>query len=172
MARSKDVFRRAEAVLPGGTTRVTVRRDPTPIYMAQGSGAWLTDLDGNRYLDLSLGVSGALSGKGSLGHLTRPILAEADLVFLIGTRTNQNGTDSWQWLLTPETTVVADASSSSMWTASCLTSLAPEAGQEEVQALPERTQPSNASTTTITSNSDSASTTSSPHIATPNDSRP
>ena len=167
---------------------------------------------------LSLGVSGALSGKGSLGHLTRPILAEADLVFLIGTRTNQNGTDSWQLippgaaalhldvdgqevgrnaeatrlvgdakltlealserlgaldltrrraaragleariadakeryrketgglcrsqaapirperlmeemqrLLTPETTVVADASYSSMWTASCLTSLAP-----------------------------------------------
>ena len=45
---------------------------------------------------LSLGVSGALSGKNALGHHTRPILAEADLVFLIGTRTNQNGTDSWR----------------------------------------------------------------------------
>ncbi|MCG8360915.1 MAG: acetolactate synthase catalytic subunit [Kiloniellales bacterium] len=54
---------------------------------------------------LSLGVLGALSGEGSLGHRTRPLFAEADLVVLVGTRTNQNGTDSWT-LVPPAATVV------------------------------------------------------------------
>ncbi|MCK1328958.1 acetolactate synthase catalytic subunit [Bradyrhizobium sp. CW9] len=45
---------------------------------------------------LSAGVLGALVGPRSLGRHSLPILNEADLVLLIGTRTNQNGTDSWQ----------------------------------------------------------------------------
>lgn len=45
-------FQRAKRCLPGGTTRATVQRDPVPVYIASGEGAWLTDVDGNRYLDL------------------------------------------------------------------------------------------------------------------------
>lgn len=45
---------------------------------------------------LSAGVLGALVGPRSLGKHTLPILREADLVLLVGTRTNQNGTDSWR----------------------------------------------------------------------------
>ena len=45
---------------------------------------------------LSCGVLGALNGPGSLGRRTRPLLDEADVVVLVGTRTNQNGTDSWR----------------------------------------------------------------------------
>ena len=45
---------------------------------------------------LSCGVLGALNGPRSLGRHTRPLLAQADVVLLIGTRTNQNGTDSWR----------------------------------------------------------------------------
>jgi acetolactate synthase-1/2/3 large subunit len=45
---------------------------------------------------LSAGVLGALVGPRSLGRRTRPIVDEADLVMLVGTRTNQNGTDSWR----------------------------------------------------------------------------
>ena len=47
---------------------------------------------------LSCGVLGALTGPGSLGRRTRQILADADVVVLVGTRTNQNGTDSWRVL--------------------------------------------------------------------------
>lgn len=54
---------------------------------------------------LSLGVLGVLCGERSLGRRTRPIFAEADLVVLIGTRTNQNGTDSWR-LIPPDVAVV------------------------------------------------------------------
>jgi acetolactate synthase-1/2/3 large subunit len=45
---------------------------------------------------LSCGVLGALVGPRSLGRRMRPILDEADVVLLVGTRTNQNGTDSWR----------------------------------------------------------------------------
>ncbi|BCH19194.1 acetolactate synthase catalytic subunit [Mesorhizobium sp. L-2-11] len=45
---------------------------------------------------LSCGVLGSLTGARSLGRRTKPILGEADLVLLVGTRTNQNGTDSWR----------------------------------------------------------------------------
>jgi acetolactate synthase-1/2/3 large subunit len=45
---------------------------------------------------LSAGVLGSLVGPRSLGRHTRPLLDEADAVLLIGTRTNQNGTDNWR----------------------------------------------------------------------------
>lgn len=45
---------------------------------------------------LSCGVLGALVGPRALGHYTRPLLDRADVILLIGTRTNQNGTDSWR----------------------------------------------------------------------------
>jgi acetolactate synthase-1/2/3 large subunit len=45
---------------------------------------------------LSLGVQGSLNGPRSLGRYTRRFLAEADVVLLVGSRTNQNGTDSWR----------------------------------------------------------------------------
>lgn len=46
--------------------------------------------------ELSCGVLGALNGPRSLGYRTRAIMDTADLVLLAGTRTNQNGTDSWR----------------------------------------------------------------------------
>lgn len=51
---------------------------------------------------LSCGVLGPLVGPRSLGRHTQSLLAEADLVLLVGTRTNQNGTDSWR-LFPPQT---------------------------------------------------------------------
>jgi acetolactate synthase-1/2/3 large subunit len=45
---------------------------------------------------LSCGVLGALVGPRALGHHTRPLLERADVILMVGTRTNQNGTDSWR----------------------------------------------------------------------------
>lgn len=45
---------------------------------------------------LSLGVLANALGRGSPARHMRPFLDEADVVLLIGTRTNQNGTDSWK----------------------------------------------------------------------------
>ncbi len=44
---------------------------------------------------LSIGVTGFALGKLSPARYMRPIIEQADVVLLVGTRTNQNGTDSW-----------------------------------------------------------------------------
>lgn len=45
---------------------------------------------------LSLGVIGYFMGPGGMARYQRPLVDEADLILLVGTRTNQNGTDSWR----------------------------------------------------------------------------
>ncbi|MGF1599416.1 MAG: aspartate aminotransferase family protein [Acidimicrobiales bacterium] len=42
----------ASAVMPGGDTRAAGHHPPYQLTMVGGEGAWLTDLDGHRYLDL------------------------------------------------------------------------------------------------------------------------
>jgi len=52
---SAELFARASAVLPGGVNspvRAFGAVGGTPVFMASGSGAWLTDVDGNSYVDL------------------------------------------------------------------------------------------------------------------------
>src|SRR5689334_6865587 len=52
---SQGLFDRARAVSPGGVNspvRAFRAVGGTPIFMRSGSGAWLTDVDGNRYVDL------------------------------------------------------------------------------------------------------------------------
>lgn len=44
---------------------------------------------------LALGVLANATGPGSAGRYQRPVLEEADFVLLVGTRTDQNATDSW-----------------------------------------------------------------------------
>ncbi len=58
MARSDGLWERARKVLPGGSTRAAVWFSPHPPYIVKGEGAWITDVDGHRYLDLAnnLGV--------------------------------------------------------------------------------------------------------------------
>ena len=69
LARSRQTFARAQTVLPGGTTRVTIARAPVPVYAAEGKGAWLTDLDGNRYLDLNNNFTTLIHG-----HAFEPVI--------------------------------------------------------------------------------------------------
>ena len=49
--RSREMFRRAQASLPGGNTRTGVHFDPYPVYADRGAGVDLIDLDGHRLLD-------------------------------------------------------------------------------------------------------------------------
>ena len=54
---------------------------------------------------LSCGVLGSLTGPRSLGRHTRSLLDDADVVLLVGTRNNQNGTNSWR-LLPPAAKII------------------------------------------------------------------
>ena len=50
---SKAAFSAGEKVFPDGVNRATVERDPVPRYVASARGAYFTDVDGRRFLDLN-----------------------------------------------------------------------------------------------------------------------
>lgn len=55
VSRSADLFRRASEVTPGGVNspvRAFGAVGGTPRFIASAQGAWLTDVDGNEYVDL------------------------------------------------------------------------------------------------------------------------
>jgi glutamate-1-semialdehyde 2,1-aminomutase len=52
-AASAALFERALKVMPGGSTRSTIFVPPFPPYAAEGKGAYVTDIDGQRYLDFA-----------------------------------------------------------------------------------------------------------------------
>ncbi|RWM14250.1 MAG: acetolactate synthase catalytic subunit [Mesorhizobium sp.] len=59
----------------------------------------------NEFHPLSFGVLGSLVGPTSLGRFTRSLVEDADLILQVGTRNNQNGTDSWR-LIRPGTRII------------------------------------------------------------------
>ena len=62
-SNSQQVFADAVRVVPGGTHSNSRLRAPHPLYFERGEGAYLWDVDGNRYLDCTMG-NGAIM----LGH--------------------------------------------------------------------------------------------------------
>jgi glutamate-1-semialdehyde 2,1-aminomutase len=62
--------RAAREVLPGGTSsNFRLNGKPVPLTFVRGEGAWLVDVDGNRYIDYALGM-----GANILGHAPRAVL--------------------------------------------------------------------------------------------------
>jgi glutamate-1-semialdehyde 2,1-aminomutase len=74
------LFERAHAVFPDGTTRVTVEWDPFPRYIARAEGAYLTDADGKRFLDLNLNFTTLIHG-----HAFEPVVAAVESQLRNGT---------------------------------------------------------------------------------------
>lgn len=60
--RSNASFARAQKVFPDGTSRVTIERDPTPLYIERGMGSYLFDVDGRRFLDLNCNFTTLIHG--------------------------------------------------------------------------------------------------------------
>ncbi|RVC79969.1 aspartate aminotransferase family protein [Mesorhizobium sp. M2A.F.Ca.ET.046.02.1.1] len=69
LTHSEEAFARAMSVFPDGTSRVTIERDPIPKYMERGEGAYLFDVDGNRYLDLNGNFTTLIHG-----HAFKPVV--------------------------------------------------------------------------------------------------
>src|SRR5215510_348826 len=81
--RSRETFERAQRVIPGGVNspvRACRSVGVEPVFVAQGDGATITDLDGNRYIDL-IGSWGPLI----LGHTHPEILDTIAEVMAAGT---------------------------------------------------------------------------------------
>ncbi|WP_163266157.1 aspartate aminotransferase family protein [Chelativorans alearense] len=79
-SRSSGLFERARVVFPDGTTRVTIERDPTPCYAAEGEGAYLLDVEGTRYLDLNANFTTLIHG-----HGYAPVMAAVERQLRSGT---------------------------------------------------------------------------------------
>ncbi|WP_353622804.1 aminotransferase class III-fold pyridoxal phosphate-dependent enzyme [Aliirhizobium terrae] len=63
---SHALFTRARELFPDGTARITIDRDPIPRYLACGEGAYVVDVDGNRFLDLNGNFTTLIHGHGFL----------------------------------------------------------------------------------------------------------
>ena len=61
-SRSAELHQRGLSVIPDGLSRSTVIIRPHPIYVDHGKGAWLTDVDGNRYLDCNNNFTSIILG--------------------------------------------------------------------------------------------------------------
>src|SRR5580693_6668508 len=82
-AQSDELFARACAVIPGGVNspvRAFRAVGGTPVFMAAGSGPYLTDVDGNRYVDLVCSW-----GPMILGHASPPVVEAVRAAALLGT---------------------------------------------------------------------------------------
>ncbi|MGA2529310.1 MAG: glutamate-1-semialdehyde 2,1-aminomutase [Acidimicrobiales bacterium] len=75
LARSRELFQRASAVIPGGagSSARTVKFgwEPYPFFIADGTGSHISDVDGNDYVDYLLGL-----GPMILGH-RHPVVTDA-----------------------------------------------------------------------------------------------
>ncbi len=60
--RSKELFERATAVLPGGSTRSVLDVDPFAFRIASASGSRIVDVDGHEYIDFLGDYSAGLLG--------------------------------------------------------------------------------------------------------------
>jgi len=83
--RSRDLFKQAEVVLPGGVNSTARTRhvgwEPYPLFAAGGEGPYLFDVDGNTYLDYLLGL-----GPLMLGHRPAAVIeAVIETVRKLGT---------------------------------------------------------------------------------------
>jgi glutamate-1-semialdehyde 2,1-aminomutase len=81
--RSAELFQRASAILPGGVNspvRAFGSVGGTPVFMASGSGPYLTDVDGNRYVDLVCSW-----GPMILGHAHPAVVSAVQAVAGLGT---------------------------------------------------------------------------------------
>ncbi|MEJ7911881.1 MAG: glutamate-1-semialdehyde 2,1-aminomutase [Chitinophagaceae bacterium] len=71
-SKSQDLFRRAQQSIPGGVNspvRAFKSVGGTPLFMQSARGAWLTDADGNKYLDYITSW-----GPMILGHAYDPVV--------------------------------------------------------------------------------------------------
>lgn len=59
---SREIWLKNRAFVPGGSTRAVGHIDPYPFFGRQGDGCYLTDVDGNRYIDCVNNMTALIHG--------------------------------------------------------------------------------------------------------------
>ncbi|MGE4046632.1 MAG: acetolactate synthase catalytic subunit [Acetobacteraceae bacterium] len=107
IARAADLLSsaRSPVVVAGGGVHLSGAHDELAAIQEDAHLPVATTTMGKGVVDeshpLTMGVIGYVMGRGARTFGMRGMLDRADLVLLIGNRTNQNGTDSWK-LFSPE----------------------------------------------------------------------
>lgn len=60
--KSKEIYKQACNVIPGGVSRNTVFRQPHPYYVANASGCYVTDIDGVQRIDFANNMASLIHG--------------------------------------------------------------------------------------------------------------
>lgn len=87
--RSQQATERARRSLPMGVPSSFQAYDPHPVVAASAQGSWITDVDGNRYLDFNMGF-GALFAGHMHPAVRRAVEAQLDLGTLFVTPCEDN----------------------------------------------------------------------------------
>jgi glutamate-1-semialdehyde 2,1-aminomutase len=69
LAQTRELFARCQEVVSGGESSYARLADTRPIVVERGEGAYFYDVDGNRYVDWSIG-----NGPMIFGHRPKPVL--------------------------------------------------------------------------------------------------
>jgi glutamate-1-semialdehyde 2,1-aminomutase len=109
--RSKDLFERARAVMPGGVPMSWMSKWPGafPVFVDEATGAHFRDVDGHDYVDLCLGDTGAMTGhspgptvatvRDQVGRGITAMLPTEDSVLVGEELTRRFGLPLWQFTL-------------------------------------------------------------------------
>lgn len=101
VARAAELLRHARApiVIAGGGVHVSAASEALAALQHEAHLPVATTTMGKGGVDethpLSVGVVGSFMGPFAASRHQRDLVSEADVVLLVGNRTNQNGTDSW-----------------------------------------------------------------------------
>src|ERR1700694_900472 len=78
---SYSAHERALELFPGGVNSSRRELDPTLVFSSSG-GAYITDVDGNRYTDFQLGFGAIILGHNNptVADRVRDVLGEVDLI--------------------------------------------------------------------------------------------
>jgi glutamate-1-semialdehyde 2,1-aminomutase len=79
-SRSRRLFERARAVMPGGNTRHSIALSPYPVYLARGHGCRVVDVDGEERLDFLNNFTSLI-----LGHADPEVTAAVQARVALGT---------------------------------------------------------------------------------------
>jgi glutamate-1-semialdehyde aminotransferase len=109
--RSRQLFERAQAVMPGGVPMSWMSKwpGPFPVFVDEATGAHFRDVDGHEYVDLCLGDTGAMTGhspgptvatvRDQVGRGITAMLPTEDSVLVGEELTRRFGLPLWQFTL-------------------------------------------------------------------------
>ena len=89
VSRSRSLYQRIDAIVPGGTHSNIRFFDPHPLWFARAKGSRIWDVDGNEYVDCVINMSGLILGHGD-ERVTKVVKEQLESGMTCGVETELN----------------------------------------------------------------------------------